>query len=135
MQQKVHDLGLKDSVWFYGSCYDEHTIAELIFNADLCVAPGNIGLTAMHAMVFGCPCMSHNTFKWQMPEFEAIQPGVTGDFFEMNNVESLTNAISKWFLIKSDKRDEVRRACFNEIDTKWNPHFQMEVIKKNLIFK
>lgn len=135
LQQRVDNLGLKNNVWFYGSCYNEYTNAELIYNADLCVAPGNIGLTAMHAMVFGCPCISHSTFKWQMPEFEAIQSGVTGDFFEMDNVESLAYAISNWFLEKKDKREEVRNACFNEIDTQWNTYFQMKVIKKNLILK
>lgn len=68
------------NVWFYGSCYDEQTNAELIYNADMCVAPGNVGLTAIHAMTFGCPVITHSDFKWQMPEFEAIHPGKTGDF-------------------------------------------------------
>jgi len=135
LQNRVSKFGLMDNVWFYGACYDERQNAELIYNADLCVAPGNIGLTAMHAMMFGCPCLSHNTFKWQMPEFEAIQPDITGDFFEMDNVDSLAETISKWFFKKNNKREEVRKACFNEIDTQWNPYFQMEVIKKNLILK
>lgn len=56
------------------------TNAEFIYNADLCVSPGNVGLTAMHSLVFGCPVITHNCFEWQMPEFEAIQPGITGDF-------------------------------------------------------
>ena len=30
---------LQDNVWFYGSCFDEKINAELIYNADLCVAP------------------------------------------------------------------------------------------------
>ena len=107
LQNRVTKLGLKDNVWFYGACYDERQNAELIYNADLCVAPGNIGLTAIHAMVFGCPCMSHNTFKWQMPEFEAIQPGMTGDFFEMDNVDSLADTISRWFSENIGKRQEI----------------------------
>lgn len=134
LQENVISFGLKDNVWFYGACYDERQNAELIYNADLCVAPGNIGLTAMHAMVFGCPCMSHNTFKWQMPEFEAIQPGLTGEFFEMNNVDSLADSISRWFSENIRKRQEVRKACFQEIDTQWNPYFQLEVIKNNIIY-
>ena len=135
LQRIVEKVGLQKYVWFYGACYDERMNAELIYNADLCVAPGNIGLTAMHAMVFGCPCLSHNTFKWQMPEFEAIKPGMTGDFFEKDNAKSLADSISKWFLEKGDKREDVRKACFNEIDTQWNPYYQMDIIKKNLIFK
>lgn len=121
-----------DSVWFYGACYDEKTNAELIYNADLCVAPGNVGLTAMHTMVFGTPVISHNDFKWQMPEFEAICPTQTGDFFDYGNVESLSMAISKWFSEKADKREEVRQACYNEIDTQWNPNYQMSIIRNNL---
>ncbi len=132
LEQKVANMELNEYVWFYGACYDEKTNAELLYNADLCVAPGNIGLTAMHSLVFGCPCVSHNCFKWQMPEFEAIHEGMTGSFFEMNNVESLADCISKWFTAKNGKREEVRQACFNEIDTAWNPYFQIEVLRKNL---
>lgn len=130
LELRVESLGLRDSVWFYGACYDEKTNAELIYNADLCVAPGNIGLTAMHVLMFGCPAISHNDFAWQMPEFEAIKVGETGDFFERNNVESLSSTISKWFAEKKDKRDDVRQACYKEIDTNWNPYYQMELIKK-----
>lgn len=134
LERKVESMGLKEMVWFYGACYDEKQNAELIYNADLCVSPGNVGLTAMHALVFGCPVVTHNCFKWQMPEFEAIQPGVTGDFFEMGDVEALAKCISHWFASKACLREEVRKACFKEIDTQWNPYFQMEVIKKNLMF-
>lgn len=128
------DLDLRDRVWFYGASYDEKANAELIYNADLCVAPGNVGLTAIHAMMFGCPVVSHNDFKWQMPEFESIVPGVTGDFFERDRVESLTGVIERWLRAKTSCREEVRTSCFREIDTQWNPGFQIEVIKNNLDF-
>lgn len=127
---RVEVLNLHEQVWFYGACYDEKDNAELLYNADLCVAPGNIGLTAIHAMMFGCPCISHNDFPWQMPEFEAIRDGLTGTFFERNNVQSLADVIFNWFMIKSDKRQEVRNECYKEIDENWNPHKQIEIIKR-----
>lgn len=129
--QLTSDKQLGKSVWFYGECYDEATNAKLIYNADLCVAPGNVGLTAMHAMAFGCPVISHNDFKWQMPEFEAIKRGKTGDFFERGNIESLADAISHWFMNKKN-REEVRQECFQEIDNFWNPYYQMKVLTNNL---
>lgn len=132
LESKVHELELSENMWFYGACYDERINAELIYNADLCVAPGNVGLTAIHSMMFGCPVVSHNDFKWQMPEFEAIKPGVTGDFFERNNVQSIADIISKWFFEKANKRQKVREDCFKEIDEFWNPYFQMKVIKEHL---
>ena len=134
LEMLVAEKSLTSNVWFYGACYDEAINAELVYNADLCVSPGNVGLTAMHAMVFGTPVITHNCFKYQMPEFEAIQPGTTGDFFEYNDPHSLANTISHWFQSKQNKRDEVRKACFQEIDNKWNPEFQMDVIRKNLEF-
>lgn len=129
---KTKELGLEESVWFYGECYDEATNAELLYNADLCVAPGNVGLTAMHTMVFGCPVVTHNDFKWQMPEYEAIISGVTGDFFERNSINSLADCISNWFCRNSGNREVVRDACYDEIDTNWNPYYQIEIFKKYL---
>lgn len=133
LERQTIEFNLTENVWFYGECYDEIKNAELIYNADLCVAPGNIGLTAIHAMMFGCPCVSHNDFPWQMPEFEAIQENVTGAFYERNNVKALAECIYNWFVAKKEKRQEVREACFKEIDENWNPHKQLEIIK-NVIY-
>ena len=132
LEQQISKLRIKEKVWFYGACYDEKINAELIYNADLCVAPGNVGLTAMHTMVFGTPVISHNEFKWQMPEFEAIRAGETGDFYKYQNEQSLVQTIKRWFAVKKGKRDEVRQDCYDEIDSRWNPNYQMEVIRKNL---
>lgn len=135
LETEVTKYQLQGNVWFYGSCFDEKTNAELIYNADLCVAPGNIGLTAMHVLMFGCPAISHNDFKWQMPESESIIPGQTGDFFEYDNVEDLARSISQWFASKSVCREEVRRTCYKEIDEHWNPHYQLNFIKEVLEIK
>ena len=125
-------LGLNNRIWFYGPCYDENELSNLIYNADLCVAPGNIGLTAMHSMVFGTPAITHNNYPYQMPEFEAIKEGVTGTFFEMDNIESLATKINSWFHANINRREEVRISCMSEIDKEWNPYYQIEVIKKAL---
>lgn len=130
IETETNKLGLTNQIWFYGSCYDEKTNANLIYNADLCVSPGNVGLTAIHAMMFGCPVITHNDFKWQMPEFETIHIGHTGCFFERDNIESLAYTISMWFTQNKEKRQEIRRACFTEIDNHWNPYNQIEIIKK-----
>lgn len=130
LEKKAKSLELKDRVWFYGPSYDEKELSGLIYNADLCVAPGNIGLTAMHAMAYGCPCISHNDFPYQMPEFEAIQPFKTGNFFKRNDVTDLADKIEEWFRVNASLRDHVRQNCFKEIDEQWNPHVQVEIIKK-----
>lgn len=126
------EMGLGSQVWFHGPSYDERTNAELLFNADLCVSPGNVGLTAMHAMVYGCPVVTHDSFQWQMPEFEAVHEGVTGTFFEMDNVDSLGESISIWINNSYGKREQIRQSCFTEIDSKWNPYVQIQILKTNI---
>lgn len=130
-----YDCGIQDNVWFYGACYDEKVNAELLYNADLCVVPGDIGLTAIHSLTFGVPVITHNDFRFQGPEFEAIKPGVTGDFFQSGSVDSLIDSIQKWFESNSKNRDMVRKECFNEIDTNWNPRNQIDIFKKNIVFE
>lgn len=132
LEHKVKDLNLNEQVWFYGPCYDEKELSLLIYNADLCVAPGNIGLTAMHSMVFGTPCITHDDFPYQMPEFEAIVSGKTGCFFKRNNVEDLAAKIDKWFTEGGAEREIVRANCMKEIDSSWNPYFQIEIFKEVL---
>lgn len=132
LEKQVENLKLRNNVWFYGACYDEKKNAELIYNADLCVAPGNVGLTAIHSMMFGTPVVSHDNFMYQMPEFEAIIPAKTGNFFKYEDEKSLCDTISKWFISYQCDRDQVRKNCFKEIDDSWNPNYQIEVINKNL---
>ena len=132
LEKNTNRLGLKDNVWFYGPCYDEKVLSELIYNADLCVSPGNVGLTAIHSLVFGTPVLTHNNFTLQMPEFESVKEGVTGTFFEHNNVRSLSEAIDIWFDSHKDDREFVRERCYAEIDESWTPQYQINVIKKAL---
>ena len=124
-------LDIEKNVWFYGESYNEEELANLIYNVDLCISPGNIGLTAIHAMVYGCPVITHDNFAYQMPEFEAITKKKTGDFFKQNDINSLVETIQNWFEQNID-RNIIRQNCYNVIDSKYNPHYQLNVIKSVL---
>ncbi|GHT50812.1 hypothetical protein FACS189440_18880 [Bacteroidia bacterium] len=128
----VQKYGLTNHVCFYGSCYDEQEIAELVYNADLCVSPGNVGLTAMHAMAYGTPVLTHDNYPYQMPEFEAIKEGRTGYFFEYDNVYSLSQRIQDCIGLTIHNRQEIRNNCFRVIDEKYNPYEQIKTIKSVL---
>lgn len=131
LKKTAEDKGLLGNVWLYGAEYDEEKIAQMIYDADVCVSPGNVGLTAMHSMVYGCPVITHDDFPHQMPEFEAIQEGATGTFFKINDPVSLFDAIKRWQDDHQD-REVVRRRCYEEIDNRWNPNTQMGIFKKVL---
>lgn len=128
LTKKVAEYNLNGHVWFFGACYNEKQNSNLIYNADLCVAPGNIGLTAMHSLMFGCPAATHNNFPMQMPEFEAIEDGKSGFFFDYLNAHSIAESIEKWFSRKDYKRNEIRNYCYSIIDTLWNPNNQIKII-------
>lgn len=131
LRQDLEDFCQKNNInaVFYGACYDENLLSKLIACGDVTVSPGKIGLTAMHSLNYGIPVISHNRFELQMPEFEAIIPGVTGDFFEYNDFVSLANVIQKWVC---KGRVTPNRKCYEIIDQLYNPVYQAFVIHSAL---
>lgn len=114
-------------VHFYGPSYNEDDNYKLIASSDLCVSPGEVGLTAIHSLSYGTPVLTHNNFSEQMPEFEAIVPDVSGDFFMQNDIKDLSERIKKWINTHKDRK-EVQKNCYYIIDTKYNPKFQKDLI-------
>lgn len=126
--QSAHSKCIDDQVWMYGACYDEKKNAELLYNATVCVMPGDIGLTAIHSLMFGLPVITHNCFPNHGPEFEVVKPGKTGSFFKYNDVDSLAQYIDLWTR-SNNNRSEIRNACYEIIDKEWNPNYQISIIK------
>ena len=129
IEELVREKGLTQQVWMYGPSFDEKVNSELLYNADVCVAPGTIGLTAIHALSYGTPCITHSNHSATGPEFEAIKEGVTGSFFEENNVESLAEAISKWINVSPTQRDNTRKVARHEVETNWSIESQIKLLK------
>jgi glycosyltransferase involved in cell wall biosynthesis len=117
----------RECIYFYGPCYDEPEIGCLLANADLCVSPGMIGLTAIHSLSFGTPCCTHGNLSFQMPEAEAIIEGENGTLFNLEAMD-LQDVIIKW-LAHTD-REKVRDACYRRVDECYNPYYQVNVFKQ-----
>lgn len=116
------------SVHFFGACYDEPTLGQMIYHADLTVSPGKIGLTAMHSLMYGTPAITHSDLDHQMPEVEAVVDGITGTFFKRDDAADLAYQIESW-LGAGRSRPEVRKACWSVIAEKWNPSVQARLIE------
>lgn len=123
---------LKDRVWFYGECYNDEELSSLLYNVDLCVSPGNVGLTALHAMSYGTPVLSHNDFESQMPEYETVLPGKTGELYEKGNFDDFCAKIESWLTSGID-RAIIRDNCYDMINGKWNSNHQLSVLNKILL--
>ena len=114
------------SVVFYGACYDEEKLARLIMSANISVVPGAIGLTVMHSLIYGTPVITNDDPDEQGPEWEAIVPGVNGQFFKKGDPIDLAGAIRMW--VKNDQPDEnIRSQCIASIN-KYTPSYQVQVI-------
>lgn len=120
---------LKEGTYhFFGSCYDEDEIGKLLSKSDLCVSPGNVGLTCIHSLSMGTPVCTHGNFFNQMPEVEAIENGMTGIFFEENNSNDLYLKITDWLNKYPSKSKETIAHCYQIIDLYYNPYFQEKVL-------
>jgi 1,2-diacylglycerol 3-alpha-glucosyltransferase len=120
-QEKVH-------AEFVGACYDERRLAELFSIANVTVSPGNVGLTCMHSLAYGVPVVTHDDPDDQMPEWEAIEPGVTGSLFRKDSVESLAAEIDRW--TRSSCVDpQTRERCIESIRARYHPAVQRRLIE------
>ena len=127
--KNVYENSINDGwLYFYGTSYDSIITSQLIYHSDLCVSPGNIGLTAIHSLSFGTPVASHNNFINQMPEVEAIIEGENGFLFEENNSIDLANKITLWFSKNRLINKDLMRKIITE---KYNPDNQLDIFTKN----
>jgi|GEM_PF-269535 len=126
LETQAKDLGVV--LKCTGALYEESLIGPLLSTAALTVAPGKVGLTAMHSLAYGIPVLTHGDFDHQMPECEAIVPGLTGDFFTHNDQHSLTTLIARW-TESVDVKPIVEQHCINVIEKFYNPETQVKIIE------
>lgn len=125
----IHQFGLDDRVWIYGPLYDEQKKGEMMYNADICVSPGNVGLTALDTFMYGLPLITHGDPFSTGPEYETLNDGVNGLFFKKDSAADLAEKINEWLIIRKTKApSEIEDACHKPVDEKWNTYNQMTVI-------
>lgn len=120
------ELRLSEVV-FFGALYSEEDLAPIMSSTSLCVSPGHVGLSAIHAMGYGIPVVTHDNPANQAPEFEAIIDGVTGSLFKENSVNDLATKIKYW-LEKSQNLQETRESCIDMVKSRYNPKIQVSIM-------
>lgn len=132
LNARIKERGIEESTWVYGECYDDKKLSSLFYNADLCVSPGNVGLTALHAMTYGVPVISNDDGSTQMPEYATIARGLTGDLFKKDDYPDFYRCVEIWLADNKERREEIRANCQQMINEKWNVDSQIEVLKTHL---
>lgn len=126
----VDELEINKHVWFYGPCYEEKLLAELFYNSNVNVTPGDIGLSAIHSLTYGCPVITHDNFVKHGPEFEVIENNLTGSFFKEDDLTDLIEKIKFWINIDDSKKTATKDYAFRLIEEKWNPINQLKIFVK-----
>lgn len=124
---------LEKNISFLGAIYDEEINSHALMYADLCVTPGEVGLTAIHSLSYGTPVISHDNLNIQMPEVESIIRGVNGDLYKYNSIESLSEVIENWLSEKPIKTQSIVQNCHTIIDKHYNPNNQLKIFESVLL--
>lgn len=130
VQALAEERGVSDWVVCLGARYGRDA-DELLCASDLCVIPGDVGLSAMHSMAAGLPVISHDCFERQMPEHEAIVPGKTGAFYRYGSVSALAEVIEDW-IVDIPRLKQARSMCVERIRKHYHVQNQQGLIVETL---
>lgn len=132
IKKMVENYGLSQRTWFYGPSFDEKLNAQLLYDASVCVCPAAVGLSAIHALSYGCPVVSNDNVETQMPEFESIVDGKTGALFKENDISDLLEKIKYWCSLTQEERTKTRAIARKYVLKEWSVDYQIKVLKKIL---
>lgn len=95
LKARAKALGVEDCVSFLGAVYGEDQLAPWFLSASAFCYPANIGLSLIHAMIYGLPIVTSRELRSQNPEIEAFRDGHNGLGFDKDNTESMTQALER----------------------------------------
>ncbi|RIX40097.1 MAG: glycosyltransferase [Rhodocyclales bacterium GT-UBC] len=124
-------LGLTGSVHFVGPSYDELTTGHWIMAGDVCVSPGEVGLSAIHAMAYGKPVITHDNLDLQGPEVESVVENETGSLFRAGSVEDLASAVRRW--TSNDQYVAAKDSCIRIVEQRYCPAVQAGLIHRAVL--
>lgn len=135
LEEQARVLGV--DARFCGAIYDEVVLARLFLGAQAVVSPGKVGLLAMHALAYGAPIITHDDLDHQMPEVEAIEPGLTGAFFRYGDIEDLARQMRLVLENTEEDRLRCRVAGIARLERGYTPQAQVGYITAALdsVFK
>lgn len=94
LQHLSQQLGLGHNVLYPGAITNEREIAPWFLSSDAVIAPGQIGLLAIHAAAYGRPLVTGDNPVMYGPEVEAFIPGTTGLAYSYGDEHALAEAIA-----------------------------------------
>lgn len=88
------ELGLVDRINWHGGSVDENFISEVANRCRMFVYPGAVGLSLIHAMAYGLPCLINDDRWGNNPEISAFENNETGQAFARDDVFNLADRLN-----------------------------------------
>ena len=95
-QLQAYARSLNVAATLPGACHDPAVLKRFYERLAVTVVPEAAGLTVIQSLWHGRPVVTSADAYSQMPEFEAVKPGVTGSLYLPGDVEQLCAAIEYW---------------------------------------
>lgn len=86
-------LKIAERITWHGPMTDEKDISVIANRCKVFVYPGSVGLSIIHGLTYGLPCIAHDDRWMHNPEITALVDGVNGRNFRYNDVQSLADTI------------------------------------------
>lgn len=130
LEEKARELGVP--LVLIGAVYGRRNLERIYSLIDITVVPSSIGLTAIQSLTFGVPVISDDCQYSQMPEWEALVPGDTGEVYTRGSTVALAEAIRRLRDSLRASPDRVELRCRSEIQSNWSPESQAQRILEAL---
>ncbi|GJN42007.1 hypothetical protein CAT723_04860 [Corynebacterium ammoniagenes] len=118
-----------------GAFYSQEALKEVYGKMTVTVVPKAAGLTVLQSLAAGTPVVTVSDPFQQMPEFEAIQDGVTGTLVPQADALSIAQACSNWIQRMDEELDQIEANCQVTIKDKWSAEAQanrfIEVLRRS----
>ncbi|WP_211439865.1 glycosyltransferase family 4 protein [Corynebacterium glutamicum] len=119
---------LNVNLFLPGAVYNSEVLKMVYEKLTVTVVPKAAGLTVIQSLTEGVPVVTVADPNLQMPEFEAIEDGVTGSLVETTDASSIAGACAFWIERSRTASSEIREACQNMIQSYWSPQSQADRI-------
>ena len=119
LREQARALGV--DLHLLGPIYGERALERFYGTCLTTVVPSLAGLTTLQSLKYGRPVITHDDPMEQVPEYEAIRPGSTGDLYVKGDLEDLAKVIAFWVNQMQVAPAEVAAACREAVQDGWTP--------------
>jgi len=104
---------------WYGKLTDEQEISNIANRCRIFVYPGAVGLSLIHAMAYGLPCLVHSDPLKHMPEIAAFKTGITGSTFNPGDPKDLAVKLST-MILNTKSLNIMSNNCLRIVENEFN---------------